>query len=59
MAPTTRVATSTQGPAKRTSADGKTSKEFTDDEKAAMRERARELRAEAGKDHALVKKAVR
>jgi uncharacterized protein YdhG (YjbR/CyaY superfamily) len=38
-----------QQPAKRTSANGKTSKGFTDEEKAAMRERARELKAEAAK----------
>jgi hypothetical protein len=37
----------TQKSAKRTTATGKTSKGFTDDEKAAMKERARELKAEA------------
>jgi uncharacterized protein YdhG (YjbR/CyaY superfamily) len=37
----------TQNSAKRTSAVGKTSKGFTDDERAAMKERARELKAEA------------
>ena len=36
-----------QTAAKSTSAKGKASKGFTDDEKAAMRERARELKAEA------------
>jgi uncharacterized protein YdhG (YjbR/CyaY superfamily) len=35
--------------ANRTSANGKTSKGFSDEEKAAMRERARELKAEAAK----------
>jgi uncharacterized protein YdhG (YjbR/CyaY superfamily) len=35
--------------AKRTTATGKTSKGFTADERAAMKERARELKAEAGK----------
>ena len=35
--------------AERASANGKTSKGFTDEEKAAMRERARELKAEAAK----------
>jgi uncharacterized protein YdhG (YjbR/CyaY superfamily) len=35
--------------ANRTSANGKTSKGFNDEEKAAMRERARELKAEAAK----------
>ena len=35
--------------AKRTSANGKTSNGFNDEEKAAMRERARELKAEAAK----------
>ena len=49
MAPTKVATKSTQKSAKRTSASGKTSKGFTDDEKAAMRERARELKAEAAK----------
>ena len=49
MAPTKAATTSTQQSAKRTSANGKTSKGFTDEEKAAMRERARELKAEAAK----------
>lgn len=40
---------STQKSAKRTSANGKISKGFTAEEKAAMRERARELKAEATK----------
>jgi len=39
----------TQKSAKRTTATGKTSKGFTADERAAMKERARELKAEAGK----------
>jgi hypothetical protein len=53
-------------PAKSTTATGKKSKGFTDEEKAAMRERAKELKAEerAKKDTeeakvvALVRKAV-
>jgi uncharacterized protein YdhG (YjbR/CyaY superfamily) len=49
MAPTKAATKSTQKSAKRTSANGKTSKGFTDEEKAAMRERARELKAEAAK----------
>jgi uncharacterized protein YdhG (YjbR/CyaY superfamily) len=49
MAPTKAATKSTQKSAKRTSATGKTSKGFTDEEKAAMRERARELKAEAAK----------
>ena len=40
---------STQKSAKRTTATGKTSKGFTDDERGAMKERARELKAEASK----------
>jgi uncharacterized protein YdhG (YjbR/CyaY superfamily) len=40
---------STQKPARRTTAPGKTSKGFTDEERAAMKERARELKAEANK----------
>jgi len=39
----------TQKAAKSATASGKTSKGFTDEEKAAMRERARELKAEAAK----------
>ena len=44
----------TQKSAKRTSATGKPSTGFTDEERAAMKERARELKAEAraGKDRA-------
>ncbi len=38
-----------QKPATRTEVTGKASKGFTDEEKAAMRERARELKAEAAK----------
>ena len=49
MPPTKAATKSTQQSAKRTSATGKTSKGFTDEEKAAMRERARELKAEAAK----------
>jgi uncharacterized protein YdhG (YjbR/CyaY superfamily) len=49
MAQTKVAITSTQNPAKRTGANGKTPKGFTDDEKVAMRERARELKAEAAK----------
>ena len=44
--PATRAA---QQSAKRTSANGKTSKGFSAEEKAAMKERARELKAEAAK----------
>lgn len=39
----------TRQSAKRATASGKTSKGFTDEEKAAMRERAKELKAEAQK----------
>jgi uncharacterized protein YdhG (YjbR/CyaY superfamily) len=39
----------TQMSARRTTASGKSSKGFTDDERAAMKERARELKAEADK----------
>ena len=49
MAPTKAATKSTQKSAKRTSANGETSKGFTDEEKAAMRDRARELKAEAAK----------
>jgi uncharacterized protein YdhG (YjbR/CyaY superfamily) len=41
---------STQKPAKSTTASGKTSTGFTDDERAAMKERAQELKAEARAD---------
>jgi uncharacterized protein YdhG (YjbR/CyaY superfamily) len=40
----------TQKSASRTTASGKTSKGFTDEERAAMKERARELKAEARAD---------
>src|SRR3972149_6508610 len=40
---------STQKSAKSTTAIGKKSKGFTDEERAAMKERAQELKAEAGK----------
>jgi uncharacterized protein YdhG (YjbR/CyaY superfamily) len=49
MSPTTPVTKSTQRSAKRTSGNGKTSKGFSDEEKAAARERVRELKAEAAK----------
>jgi uncharacterized protein YdhG (YjbR/CyaY superfamily) len=49
MSPTKTATRSTQASAKRSSGNGKPSKGFTDDEKAAMRERARELKAEAAK----------
>jgi uncharacterized protein YdhG (YjbR/CyaY superfamily) len=49
MAPTNTTTKNTSGTAKRPSTNSKTSKGFTDDEKAAMRERARELKAEAAK----------
>jgi uncharacterized protein YdhG (YjbR/CyaY superfamily) len=39
----------TQKSAKSTTASGKTSKGFTDEERAAMKERAQELKAEAGR----------
>jgi uncharacterized protein YdhG (YjbR/CyaY superfamily) len=39
--------TATQKPAKSTAESGKTSEGFTDDERAAVKERARELKAEA------------
>ncbi|HEY7729279.1 MAG TPA: DUF1801 domain-containing protein [Gaiellaceae bacterium] len=50
----------TQKPAKRTTATGKKSKGFTAEEKAAMKERARELKAEerANKDRAFGERAV-
>jgi uncharacterized protein YdhG (YjbR/CyaY superfamily) len=50
----------TQKSARSTTATGKTSKGFTDEERAAMRERARELKAEAraGKDRAAGESAV-
>jgi uncharacterized protein YdhG (YjbR/CyaY superfamily) len=47
--PERKPAKATQKPAKSTTAVGKTSKGFTDEERAAMRERARELKAEAAK----------
>ncbi len=49
MAPTKAATKSRPKSAMRTSANDKTSKGFTDDEKAAMRERARELKAEGGR----------
>jgi uncharacterized protein YdhG (YjbR/CyaY superfamily) len=49
MAPPKAATETTRSSAKPISANGKTSKGFTDDEKAAMRERARELKAEAAK----------
>ena len=49
MAPTKTASKSTQKSAKRTSASGATSKGFTAEEKAAVRERVRELKAEAAK----------
>jgi uncharacterized protein YdhG (YjbR/CyaY superfamily) len=49
MAPTKTAPRSTQKSAKRASAEGGTSKGFTAEEKAAMRERARELKAEAAR----------
>ncbi len=49
MAPTKTTTTSTQKPAKRTSAKGPESKGFTAEEKAAARDRVRELKAEAAK----------
>jgi uncharacterized protein YdhG (YjbR/CyaY superfamily) len=49
MAPTKAATKGTKTPAKRTSANGKTSKGFSDEEKAAARERVRELKAEAAK----------
>jgi uncharacterized protein YdhG (YjbR/CyaY superfamily) len=50
----------TQKSAKSTTATGKTSKGFTDEERAAMKERAKELKAEAraGKDKAAGESAV-
>jgi uncharacterized protein YdhG (YjbR/CyaY superfamily) len=52
--------TDTQKSAKRTTATGKTSTGFSDEERAAMKERAQELRAEAraGKDRAAGERAV-
>ena len=49
MAPTKAASKSRPKSAANNSASGKASKGFTDDEKAAMRERARELKAEASK----------
>jgi uncharacterized protein YdhG (YjbR/CyaY superfamily) len=52
--------TDTQKSAKRTTATGKTSAGFSAEERAAMKERAKELRAEAraGKDRAAGERAV-
>jgi uncharacterized protein YdhG (YjbR/CyaY superfamily) len=47
MAETTTATKDTRRGATRTTASSKTSSGFTDDERAAMRERARELKAEA------------
>jgi uncharacterized protein YdhG (YjbR/CyaY superfamily) len=47
----------TQKSAKRTTANGKTSKGFTDEERAAMKERAQELKAEARRSSRASKKA--
>jgi uncharacterized protein YdhG (YjbR/CyaY superfamily) len=44
-----RTKKATRKSAKRTAATGKTSKGFTDEERAAMKERAKELKAEAAK----------
>src|SRR5471030_793535 len=49
MAPTKAATKATPKSATRTSSSGTASKGFTTDEKAAMRERARELKAEAAK----------
>jgi uncharacterized protein YdhG (YjbR/CyaY superfamily) len=49
MAPTKTTTKTKPKSATRTSTNGKTSKGFTDEEKAAMRERSRELKAEAAK----------
>jgi uncharacterized protein YdhG (YjbR/CyaY superfamily) len=49
MAPRKAASKSTQQSARRTSANGKTSKGFSPEEKAAARERIRELKAEAAK----------
>ncbi|MGC2190762.1 MAG: DUF1801 domain-containing protein [Candidatus Dormiibacterota bacterium] len=49
MAPTKTATKTKPRSAKRTSTDGSTSQGFTVEEKAAMRERARELKAEAAK----------
>src|SRR4029077_18131494 len=49
MAPTKSADKSARESAKRANGNGKASKGFSDDEKAAMRERARELKAEAAK----------
>jgi uncharacterized protein YdhG (YjbR/CyaY superfamily) len=49
MAPTKIAAKSAQKSTMRTNANGKASKGFTDEEKAAMRDRTRELKAEAAK----------
>jgi uncharacterized protein YdhG (YjbR/CyaY superfamily) len=47
MADTKQTQKGKQESAKRTTASGKTSKGFTDEERAAMKERAQELKAEA------------
>jgi uncharacterized protein YdhG (YjbR/CyaY superfamily) len=49
MSPTKATTKSTQRSAKPTSGNGKTFKGFSDEEKAAARERVRELKAEAAK----------
>jgi uncharacterized protein YdhG (YjbR/CyaY superfamily) len=49
MAERKPIQKSTQGSAKRSTASGKAVKGFTAEERAAMKERARELKAEAGK----------
>jgi hypothetical protein len=48
MAPTKTATKTKPKSATRTSTNGKTSKGFTDEENAAMRERSRELKAEGG-----------
>lgn len=49
MAPTKAATTATPKPAKRTTANATASKGFSAEEKAAARERVRELKAEAAK----------
>src|SRR6202166_360143 len=49
MAPTKAAATAKPKPAKRATANATASKGFSDEEKAAARERVRELKAEAAK----------
>jgi uncharacterized protein YdhG (YjbR/CyaY superfamily) len=60
MAQTNAAKKGTRTAAKSTSATGKTSKGFTDEERAAMKERAKELKAEArgDKDRADGERAV-